>query len=118
MRAIAMLLLFLSVAVTCYADDDPLESLNSVQETLSTMEKSLEAQAWQENDDPVAVGILEPVESEGFLDRNLEPEAAGSMVTGGSVRSRSARVAKRGPWMTTTVPPRCCMPMVQPSGAA
>jgi hypothetical protein len=43
MRAVVMLL-FLSLAGTCFADD-PLESLNTVADTLSTMEQTLHAQA-------------------------------------------------------------------------
>lgn len=48
MRAIVMLMV-LSIAVTCYAED-PLESLNSVEDTLRAMEKSLESQAWNGDD--------------------------------------------------------------------
>jgi hypothetical protein len=45
MRAIVMLT-FLSFAGTCYAQD-PLETLNPVQDTLSTMEQTLKAQTFK-----------------------------------------------------------------------
>ena len=48
MRAIVMLML-LAIAVPCYAED-PLESLNSVEDTLRAMEMSLESQAWNGDD--------------------------------------------------------------------
>ena len=54
MRAVVMLM-FLSVAVPCYAED-PLEGLNTIEETLTLMEKSLEAQAWDGGDGAVASG--------------------------------------------------------------
>lgn len=54
MRAVVMLM-FLSVAVPCYAED-PLEGLNTIEETLTLMEKSLEAQAWDGGDGEVASG--------------------------------------------------------------
>ena len=59
MRLIAMLI-FLSFAATCYADD-PLESLNSVDDTLYVMEQTLDAQAWSHQDD-----------DEGSADRFVE----------------------------------------------
>jgi len=55
MRAIAMLL-FLLLAGTCYADE-PLETLNTVEDTLTTMEKTLDAQAWDDGDDGVASSL-------------------------------------------------------------
>ena len=44
MRAIVLLMLIL-VAGNCYAED-PLESLNSIQDTVAAMEQTLDAQAW------------------------------------------------------------------------
>ena len=41
---IAVMLMFLFTAATCYADD-PLETLNTVQDTVSTMEQALKARS-------------------------------------------------------------------------
>lgn len=64
MRAIA-LLLFLSVAATCYAED-PLESLNTVEDTLTTMEQTLKARA-AEQGDVVYFVAKEPLGSRGWV---------------------------------------------------
>jgi len=63
MRAIVMLMV-LAIAVTCYAED-PLESLNSVEDTLRAMEKSLESQAWNGDDATSA--------ESGSLRKELDP---------------------------------------------
>ena len=52
MRAI-VLLIILSFAGTSFAKD-PLESLNSVEDTLKTMERTLEVQAWHDGDETIA----------------------------------------------------------------
>jgi hypothetical protein len=49
MRLIVMLIL-LSITATCYAAD-PLESLNPVEDTLAAMEQTLDALAWDYQDD-------------------------------------------------------------------
>lgn len=48
MRTIVMLM-FLSIAGTCFAED-PLETLNSIEDTLSTMEHALNAQAAEQGE--------------------------------------------------------------------
>ncbi|HBG05660.1 MAG: hypothetical protein A2075_22575 [Geobacteraceae bacterium GWC2_58_44] len=68
MRAIVMLI-FLSIAGTCYAED-PLEMLNTVEDTLSTMERTLEAQAW----DPGASNAFRRVPDAAAMEETLWEE--------------------------------------------
>lgn len=88
MRAIVMLMV-LSIAVPCYADD-PLETLNTVDDTLRIMERSLEAQAWRGADDKgVAVIAGKDAGRKGSsLDRELVPAADEAVGAEGSALAK------------------------------
>jgi hypothetical protein len=78
MRAIVMLVL-LFVAGTCYAED-PLETLNTVEETLTTMEHTLKARA-AEQADPVYFVSDESLGARGWVNaRQCSEDGAVSTV--------------------------------------